>query len=351
MDEIDLQIIRRMGIAPFLTWPHPPASLRPSELGRSLKVSTDTVKRRLAALSAGKVFHGTQVFPNPRLFGLRAGSFHFAMNGARRARVKPEVITKIEGVLGVFDMVGGDRCVDLAYQDETSLDAIRGELSRLHGVESRHFVDYPLPQPATTLTPLDWRILQALRSSPGTGLDAAAAAIGVSLRTVKRRFDRMAKGGALDVIGLFDLGAVEGHLMVELLFHLKPGAGRDEVPKILNAFRSRWVGQWSPPDRSLGSLTLVVVARSARELEDLRREGESLSVVERCDALVLEGAREAWGWLDAEIARRAEGPLALPVASAELVQNHARSARQGNPSARTNPLQLRAPRGRRNRNP
>lgn len=357
MDDIDLQIIRRMGVAPFLVWPHPPSSLRPSDLGRALKVSTDTVKRRIAALSASKVFHGTQVFPNPRLFGLRTGSFHFTMTGARRARVKPEAVTKIRGVLGVFDMVGGDRCVDLAYHDEASLDAIRNDLSQLLEAESRHFVDYPMPPLTTALSPLDWRILRALRAAPGTTLDAAAASLGVSLRTVKRRFDRMAKGGALDVIGLFDLGAVEGHLMVDLLFHLRPGAGREEVPKILNAFRSRWVAQWSPPDRSLGSLTLVVVARSARELEDLRREGESLSVVERCDALVLESAREDWEWVDAEIARRAEAtavepdsPRPLGAAGTRLVQNHAPTARQGNPSARPTPVQLRAPRSRRTRN-
>lgn len=358
MNDVDLQIIRRMGVAPFLTWPHPPASLRPADLGRALKVSTDTVKRRIAALAKSKIFHGTQVFPNPRLFGLRTGSFHFTMNDARRAKVKPEALTKMPGVLGVFDMVGGDRCVDLAYHDQASLDALRDELSQLLRAESRHFVDYPMPPVTTALSTLDWRILQALRASPGTTLPAAAAAVGVSLRTVKRRFDRMAKGGALDVIGLFDLGAVEGHFMVDLLFHLKPGAGREEVPKILNTFRSRWVGQWSPPDRSLGSVTLVVVARSAREIEDLRREGESLSVVERCDALVLESAREEWDWIDAEILRRTALPTAgtgatqpVGAASTDLVQNHAPVARQINPSARPSRVRLRADRGRRHRNP
>lgn len=358
VDQLDLQIIRRMGIAPFLVWPHPPTSLRASELGRALKVSADTVKRRIAALSRSKIFHGTQVFPNPRLFGLRTASFHFAMSGSRRARVKPEAVAKVRGVLGVFDMVGGDRCVDLAYADEASLETIRTELSRLLEAESHHFVDYPMPRVSTHLSPLDWRILQALRARPSTTLEEAATALGLSLRTVKRRFDRMAKGGALDVIGLFDLGAVEGHLMVDLLFHLKPGAGREEVPKILNTFRSRWVGQWSPPDRSLGALALVVVARSARELEDLRREGESLSIVERCDALVLESAREDWDWIDLEIARRAgvhapPGPNAPAVEAVvpALVQNHARAARQGNPSGRQRPLRLRADRGRRNRNP
>lgn len=304
MDGVDLQIMRRMGLAPFLTWPHPPASIKPAALARSLGTSTDTIKRRLAALRKAGVFHGTQVFPNPRLLGLRMASFHFRLGAAVRRLVPPGAVTKVPGVLGVFDMVGGDRCVDVAFADDGSRDVVRSELAGLLGAESSHFVDYASPAP-TAMTVLDWRIIQALRRAPETSLEEAADKLGVSLRTVKRRFDRMAKDGCLDVIGLWDPGAIQGHLLVDLVFHLAPEAGRPELAAVLNAFRSRWVGQWSPPDQRLGALTLVVVAGSSRELEDYRREGESLPFVERCEVLVLEAARENWEWLDQEIARRA----------------------------------------------
>lgn len=304
MDEVDLHIMRRMGIAPFLVWPHPPASLKPTALARAVGTSTDTVKRRLAALRKAGVFHGTQVFPNPRLLGLRMASFHFRLGTAARRRVPPETVTKVAGVLGVFDMAGGDRCVDVAFAEAGERDALLGELTTLLGVESSHFVDYATPPPAA-MTALDWRIIQALRQAPDASLEQAASRLGFSLRTVKRRFDRMAKDGCLDVIGLWDPGAIRGHLLVDLVFHFAPGAGKQELAAVLNAFRSRWVGQWSPPDQRLGQLALVVVADSARELEDLRREGESLPFVERCDALVLEAARENWEWLDEEILGRA----------------------------------------------
>src|SRR5688500_12660690 len=109
MDAVDLQMMRRIGIAPFLTLPHPPSSLRPAALGRSLGISSDTVKRRLAALRKAGVFHGLHVFPNPRLFGLRMASLHFRLGTAARRRVTPEQVAAMPGVLGVFDMVGGDR--------------------------------------------------------------------------------------------------------------------------------------------------------------------------------------------------------------------------------------------------
>jgi DNA-binding Lrp family transcriptional regulator len=307
MDETDLQIMRRMGVAPFLVWPHPPSSLRPSALGRSLKVSTDTVKRRLAALRQAKVFHGTMVFPNPRLLGLRMASFHFRQ-GASRRRVPPQDVARVEGVLGVFDMVGGDRCIDVAFGTTTARDRLLAELTHMLGAHSSHFVDYAAPSPGK-LSPLDWRILQALRAGPDTTLEQAAQRLGVSGRTVKRRFDRMVEQGAVDVIGLFDPGAMAGHLLVDLVFHLAPGSGQTDAASIVNTFRSRWVAQWSPPDRRLGHLALVVVASSARELEDLRREGESLACVERCEALVVESARESWEWMDAAITARAGGSV------------------------------------------
>lgn len=311
MDEVDLHLMRRIGVAPFLAWPHPPASLRPAALGRALKVSTDTVKRRLAALGKAGVFHGTMVFPNPRLLGLQMASFHFRMGEAARRRVSPAAVASVPGVLAVFDMVGGDRCVDVAFPDHEARERLEGELSGLLGAASSHFVDYATPTPSRDLTPLDWRLLRALRAAPGTTVEQAAKAVGVSARTGKRRFDRMAEKGDLDVIGLFDPGALKGHLLVDLVFHFRPGAGPADVPAVLNAFRSRWVAQWTPPDRRLGHLALVLVAESARELEDLRREGESLACVDRCDPLVIEGALESWDWLDAQIAKRA-APLARP---------------------------------------
>lgn len=340
MDEVDLQLVRRIGLAPFLTWPHPPKDLRPAALGRALRVSTDTVKRRLAALRKAGVFHGTMAFPNPRLLGLRMASFHFRLGEAQRRRVPPEAVAAVPGVLGVFDMVGGDRCVDVAFSDGAARDRLLGELGDLLGAASRQFVDYAAPVPQGTMTPLDWRILQALRAAPDTSLEAAADAVGVSLRTAKRRFDRMARDGCLDVVGLFDPGALAGHLMVDLVFRLRRGGGPTDVAQVLNTFRGRWIGQWSPPDQQLGHLTLVLVAGSARELEDLRREGESLACVERCDALILESAREGWAWLDAEVARRAQAadgpsqeagaglaPVPHPKPRRAAVQKPARRAR------------------------
>jgi DNA-binding Lrp family transcriptional regulator len=328
LDELDLGIIRRMGLAPFLVWPHPPAGLRPAALARALHTSTDTIKRRLAAMRKQGVFHGTKAFPNPRLLGLRTASLHFSMQPGDRRRIAPQQVTEVEGVLGVFDMVGGDRCIDVAYPHDTSLHEIQDRLRSLLGVASSHFVDFATPTPGIELSPLDWRIVRALRSKPDTSLESVAKSLGLSLRTVKRRFDRMVQEGCIDVIGLFDPGVIPGHLVVDLLFHLNPSSGKAELAAVLNAYRSRWVAQWSPPDSRLGALTLVVVAQSARELEDLRREGESLACVRRCDALVLERAVEHWDWIDVELARRGDAEAVMQKAPAPRAQTTAAPRRR-----------------------
>lgn len=311
MDELDLQLMRRIGVTPFLVWPHPLRSMRPSSLARSLKVSTDTVKRRLSAMQEVGVFHGVRVYPNPRLLGLRLATLHFTMGAAGRKRVSSEQVAEVPGVLGVCDLVGGGRTVDVAFHDDAGRDALRKELARLLGATASQLMDYPAPRPTRKLSRLDWRILQALRSAADSSPEEAARSLGVSVRTVKRRFDRMAEDGALDVIGLFNPGAIDGHLIVELLVHLVPGSRASDIAVVLNALRSRWFAQWSPPDGKLGHLALLTVARSAHELEGLRREAESLASVERCEVLVFDGALQDWNLLDAGIGQRAASPLAV----------------------------------------
>jgi DNA-binding Lrp family transcriptional regulator len=313
VDGIDLRIMRHMGISPFLAWPHPPSATRPAAVARALGVGVDTVKRRLAALREAGVYHGLQVAPNPLLVGYRVVTFHAR---AKDATAKAAAVRKLAGgpgIVGTVGMVGGDCCFDVAYRSDAERDALRARIAAAFGVDPVHFIAYPLPIPRVEPTPLDWRILQALRRDPAAGLDAVAKDLGVSARTVKRRHDRLAKGGAFDVVGVFDPGAVAGQFVAYLLVHFAPGSGPEEAPRVLNAFRERWLAQWTPPERELGHLALVTAVSSARELEELRREAESIPNVARCEALVLQDAAVDWGVIDREVEARAVGgrpPLA-----------------------------------------
>lgn len=323
MDDVDVALVKRLGVAPFLSGIRPLEDLTPTRLAKDLGISIETVRRRLAALTSAGVLAGRSAWPNTRHLGLHAATLHFRLDGkARKSSVLAEAAA-FDGVLAAFDFVGPDVCVDVCFRDEADRANKTLQLQRLLGAASAAvFLDFPLPIVKRPLTPLDWRILQALRGDADCDLQTLADALHVSRRTVRRRVDAMVKEGSLDVVANFDPGQMDGHLLGYLLVHFEPQAGRTGMHAVLRALERRWIGQWSPPDRQLGHLAVVLVVKSPRELEDMRREVESMAHVAHVEALLLQGARPGSGWLDAAIAshvqprhRAAEPPVQAVVAA------------------------------------
>lgn len=306
MDETDLEIIRRVGVAPFLVWPHPPETTTVAALAKGLKVSKETVRRRLADLERSGAFAGRILVPNFRALGLNSCTVHFrAKDAGRKSDALPKVAA-LDGVLGAYDMLGPDLCVDLCFQDEDDRQAKVDAIDEwLGGASTSVFLDIPLPKLAKPPTTLDWRIVLAMSGDATRSPDEVGAELGVSGRTIKRRLAALVAGGAVDIVGNFDPGRVQGKLVTYLLLRLRSGAGRADVQTIQRVFGRRWLAQWSPPERDLADVVIVTVAASAREADDLRREAMSLSQVARAETLILSGVASQPAWLTQAIQGRA----------------------------------------------
>ncbi|HEX9816067.1 MAG TPA: winged helix-turn-helix transcriptional regulator [Candidatus Thermoplasmatota archaeon] len=217
-----------------------------------------------------------------------------------------ETVAKLDRVIDAFAMLGGDVCVDLCYSDEEDLArrlaAIREQLDAPAPLA---FFEYALPSIGRRLVATDWRILASVRRDPSRTLDDVAVELGLSRRTVKRRLAAMQAQGAVDLAYMFNPGRLRGGLMVYLLVGMREASTRTEARAVVNAFKDRWIAQWSPPDARLGHVVLVTTADSAAEVEAQRREAESLGSVAHAQALVLHDAASAPAWIDEEIARRA----------------------------------------------
>lgn len=309
MDELDLGILQRIGGAPFMVWPHPPESTTPAALAKSLRVSKETVRRRLAELQAAGVLNGRVLVPNYRALGLNCCTVHFrARDAGRKSDAVPKVAA-LDGVLAAFDMLGPDLCVDLCFRDEGDRAAkVQAIAKLLGGGATSLFLDVPLPALAKPLTPLDWRIVQAHLADFDRSPEAVGAELGVSGRTVKRRLAALVAGGAVDVVGNIDPGRIAGHFLAYLLVRLRPGAGRTEAQAVQRAFRRRWLAQWSPPERDLADVVIITVADSAGAADALRREAMTIPVVASADVLILSGVASQPAWLLAAVAERAASP-------------------------------------------
>lgn len=306
MDALDVRIVRELGIMPFSVWPHPPTALKPRAIAERLHVSVDAVKDRLRGLERDGVIRGYEIYPNFRHFGLQLASYRFRLTDeAKRVRATQDA-ENADGVFLITGFLGSDVCIDICHRSPQELQRRMSLLSRLMGdATPTAFYEYALPPVPRELSPLDWRILQAMRGDPRRSLDELADDIGVSGRTVKRRYERMAQEGAFDIVANFDPGALQGYTLFLLMLSLRPGATERESRSALNAFGDRWFYSWSPPGLPNSSIYAAMLGASMGEIEAVRREAETISVVARAETLVPVDLRSNARWIDEAIAERA----------------------------------------------
>src|SRR5688572_12512390 len=105
-----------MGLQPFLTWPHPPERLKATKIAKDLGLSPETVKERIARLEKDGTIQGYEVYPNFRHLGLLSTTYHFRVPDTTQKTRALEQVGRAEGVVGVYNFVGPDVCVDLAHR-------------------------------------------------------------------------------------------------------------------------------------------------------------------------------------------------------------------------------------------
>jgi DNA-binding Lrp family transcriptional regulator len=156
------------------------------------------------------------------------------------------------------------------------------------------------------LTNLDWRIIEKLRGNALRPLEEVASEVGVSAKTVRRRFDRIMAEGSAFIQPRVDWGKATGFIPFVLNFHLKPGSTKAALAPILKAFDERYLFACIPASAQLGNYALQLFAFSVAEVEDLKRKALGLAGVERVEALIMRGMRGNPDWMADAIAQKVQ---------------------------------------------
>ena len=316
-----MDILRHMGLQPFLAWPHPPDNLRPSHIARALGVTPETVKERVSRMEADGVISGYEIYPNLRHLGVHATTYHFRVGEGRPKEQGLADVKNVEGVVGVFDYIGPTVCVDLAYRHPKELERKVGLVARLLDAQAlpHPCFDYAPPEVARALTNLDWRIIQALRGQARRRPEDVARGLGVSARTVRRRIERLAAEGSIDIVPRLDTSRISGAVLYELLVTLEEDLPADRLPaRFERLCRGALCSAWPMPERARRCATLLLLARSVSDIERMRREAESTPGVVAVEVLIPAGSVGRPEWIDEAIeARIAESaPAKAPTATA-----------------------------------
>lgn len=307
MDALDIQLLRTMGILPFVYGARGPNALKPSRIARRLDVSTKTARARLRRLEEEGVVAGYQIYPNLRHLGFQWRSYFYRVPAEKKEGLNP-ALQAVEGLVHVFNFFGPDLCVDLYFRDPPELERRLRLVSELLDVPRAYeWYENRMPPVTGSLSPLDWRIVQALRMRARTPPTVLSKEVGVTGRTIRRRLRRMVNDGGIDVVPLVDPSRMKDTVPAAFLFRLDQDRAQVAIREIEHEFTSAYLSAWVPPSPETGHFIILVVARRMADLDAMRHRAGDLPGVESVEAFI---PAEVWhneDWIDEAIARRVEG--------------------------------------------
>lgn len=280
-----MRILRELSRDRVIVWGAADPRLSAESMARRLGVDPTTVRDRMRAWQQEEFLLGFTVLPNASLFGAGVASGAIRLENPSDKPRLMATVRAVEGVIGMMDHVG--EWVGLGYVDP-SAEALERTLAQLASIPGVAEVtpSFQVPQPAATvdLTPLDWRIVRALRAHPREPLSVAAEEVGVSTRTVARRYERMVEGRALWSIGMFDFGRWRDAIPVQLILTVGgEKATRSAVETLCAAFEGWFTWHVVPPPHSGHEhhiADLYFHLKSVGELEALQRTARGLDGVQ-----------------------------------------------------------------------
>jgi DNA-binding Lrp family transcriptional regulator len=310
VDATDIRILRTMGIQPFLTWPHPPERLKATKIAKDLGLQPETVKERIARLEKDGTITGYEIYPNFRHLGLIPSTYHFRVADTSKKTRAIKDVGRAEGVVGVYNFVGPEVCVDLAHRGPSDLVRKIKIVETLLGAERAPYAcfDFHLPRVERKLTALDWKIVRALRGNALKTHGEVGAELRISARTVRRRFDRMVKEGSFDIVPIIDLGQITGFILYELAITFDAAQTERLKNPVLQLVADALCSAWPMPDEERHGMTLLLLARTVSEIEMFRKRAEALPGVKQVDALLPSDSTTNDAWIDEAIAERIREP-------------------------------------------
>jgi DNA-binding Lrp family transcriptional regulator len=304
MDALDVQILRSMGILPFVYGARGPDAVKPSRVARRLDISTKTAKARLQRLEDEGVIAGYQIYPNLRHMGFEWRSYFFRVPQGKKEGLRP-ALRAVDGLVGILDFFGPDLCVDLYYRDEPELQRRLRLVAELLGApRAFEWYENRMPRVAGDLSNLDWRIVKALRMRARTPPPELSKAIGVTARTIRRRLSRMVAGGGIDVVPLINPAFMKDALPSAFLFRLDPDRAQAAIGAIEQTFDLSFLSAWVPPSPEAGHFLALLTAKRMADIDDMRRRAAELYGVESVETFIPTDRWYVEDWIDEALDRK-----------------------------------------------
>lgn len=274
--------------------------LNATRIARRLRVGRARVAARLKAWKDSGLLLRYDVWLNPALFGWQGAAVNIRVD---HPRTKPTLFARlglIDGAVLGLEFLGEWVSLGLVAPDRPSLDRRIALVRGLAGVrEVEPPILWSVLEPKRELTALDIRIVRALRERPTATLSEAARRVGISTRTMTRRYSTLVDDWAVWFVPVFDFRAIS-YPMVSLRAVLRPEIGRESF---LRQVRTRFPlaldfqGAVAGPEPG-SAVNIFVMPPSVAHLEELELFVSSIKGVVEVEANIMVRMHSFSAWFD-----------------------------------------------------
>jgi DNA-binding Lrp family transcriptional regulator len=325
-DALDLAMLREMYRNGAVNLAGIDPRLNATRVARALGIGRSRVAARLRSWRESGFLRKYDVWPNPALLGWVGAWTSIRVD---HPRVKPELVRRlalVEGLVSAVDYQGEWISVGLVGPDRASLERRAGILRNLVGVrEVDPIVLWKLPPPSRALSPLDRRIVAALRERPTATLAETARRVGVSTRTMTRKYADLVEDWSVWFLPVFDFRTIRSPV-VSVTLQLAPSASRAEIARRIRAefpllldLTTEAIGPGAAPTAPV----FFVVLPSAARIEDLDRQIATLPGVDGVESFVMICVYDFPEWFDHQIAGWSAPPARAPAHPAPTLRTAA----------------------------
>ncbi|MGC2034651.1 MAG: Lrp/AsnC family transcriptional regulator [Thermoplasmata archaeon] len=303
-ETIDIDILREMYREGAIELAGVDPRLNVTRIARQLGVRRPRVADRLKAWSESGLLRQYDVWVNPALFGWQGAGVSIRV---QHPGAKAELFSRLaalEGAVSAVEFLGEWITFGVVTPNG---DALERTLKVIRGLTGVREVDEPAPwimlPPNRVLSPLDIRIVRALRENPTAMLSTTAGRVGISTRTMTRRYANLVENRDVWFVPIFDFRAFSFPVV---LLGVKLRAETDRN-SILRRIRTRYPlslafrGMPERPGLDAGRLLCLVMPASAAHLEELELYVASIEGVEGLEANVVVRLHSFPDWFDRQL--------------------------------------------------
>jgi DNA-binding Lrp family transcriptional regulator len=303
-ETLDIDMLREMYREGAIDLAGVDPRINPTRIARELGVRRARVSARLKAWRDSGLLQRYDVWVNPALFGWQGTGVNIRV---QHPRAKADLLSRLaalEGAVSGVEFLGEWITFGVVTPDAAALERTLTIIRGLAGVRE---VEVPMPwrmlPPRRELSPLDIRIVRALRKSPTAMLSTTANQVGISTRTMTRRYANLVENRDVWFVPIFDFRAFS-YPVVLLRMTLRAETDRNYILRRIHtryplslAFR----GMPERPGPDGGGLLGLVMPPSAAHLEEFEVYVASIEGVEELEANVVVRLHSFPDWFDRQL--------------------------------------------------